>query len=436
MAVVQEIIAAKRDGHALSSDQIREFMTGAVSGTIADYQVTAMLMAVYLRGMTDRELADWCSAMIDSGVTFPRGTYDRVAVDKHSTGGVGDKISLPLGPAAAACGVAVPMISGRGLGHTGGTLDKLESIPGMRVMLSEEEFIAQVRRLGIANAGQTQSFVPADRLLYSLRDATATVASIPLIASSIMSKKLAEGLDGLILDVKVGDGAFMRTRDEARTLALAMKAIGAAQAVPVTVVMTRMDEPIGRCVGNSLEVLESIEVLQGGGPSVTRELVVVLGGQMLMAAGITADDDSARRQLQSALDSGAAAEIFTAMVAAQGGDPSVVEHPQRVLPLAREHREIRAGRSGVISRISGYACGMAVVEMGGGRRVASDGVDPRVGIEIIARVGEPVAAGDLVALLHVADRGVDEAVARVTGAFTIADDLAHPPDPQIIEILR
>ena len=435
MAVIQEIIAAKRDRHALSSDQIREFMVGAVDGSITDYQVSAMLMAIYLHGMTDTELAQWCDAMIDSGVTFPRGSYGRVAIDKHSTGGVGDKISLPLGPAVASCGVAVPMISGRGLGHTGGTLDKLEAIPGMRVMLSEEEFVDQVCRIGIANAGQTERFVPADRLLYSLRDATATVASVPLIASSIMSKKLAEGLDGLVLDVKVGSGAFMRTLEEARTLAQAMMAIGVARSTPVTVVMTRMDEPIGTFIGNALEVRESVDVLCGSGPSVTRDLVAVLGAQMLLAAGVTTDEPQARQGIERALDTGSAAEVFTMMVAAQGGDPRVMEDPLRVLPQAPGRYEVRADRSGIITGISGYACGMAVVELGGGRRAASDHVDPRVGIEMVGRVGQPVSAGDVLALLHVADRGIEEAAIRVKDAFTITDGGAYQPAPQVIEIL-
>jgi pyrimidine-nucleoside phosphorylase len=434
VAVIQEIIAAKRDGHALSGDQIREFMVGAVDGSITDYQVTAMLMAIYLRGMTDVELSQWCEAMIDSGSTFARGSYGRVAIDKHSTGGVGDKISLPLGPAVAACGLAVPMISGRGLGHTGGTLDKLESIPGMRVMLEEDEFVEQVRRLGIANAGQTARFVPADRLLYALRDSTATVASVPLIASSIMSKKLAEGLDGLVLDVKVGDGAFMRTVDEARTLATAMRVIGAARATPVVAVLTRMDEPLGRFIGNSLEVLESVEILQGGGPTVTRDLVTTLGSQMLIAGRAAVDIDDAGQKIAAALDSGRAAEVFTAMVQAQGGDPRVVEHPREVLPLASEHREIRAQRSGVITAISGYACGMAVVELGGGRRAASDHVDPRVGIDMVGAVGQEVSAGEVVAILHVADRGVDDAVRRVTDAITVADGPVKPA-PLVREIL-
>ncbi|RMH36247.1 MAG: thymidine phosphorylase, partial [Deltaproteobacteria bacterium] len=266
----QELIRKKRDGRQLTGDEIRAFIAGVADGSVPDYQTAAMLMAVYFRGLDDDETAAWADAMVHSGDVVDLSRVDRPRVDKHSTGGVGDKISIPLAPAVAACGVAVPMVSGRGLGHTGGTLDKLESIPGFRVDLDIDRFVAQVAELGVCMIGQTDRMAPADRVLYALRDVTATVESIPLIATSIMSKKLAEGIDGLVLDCKVGSGAFMKTLDDARRLATAIRAIGAAAGKRVTAVLTRMDDPIGDAVGNAVEIAESVDVLRGGGPADTR----------------------------------------------------------------------------------------------------------------------------------------------------------------------
>src|SRR5690242_233168 len=331
-----ELIRKKRDGGALDDAEIRAFVAGVTDGSIPDYQAAAMMMAIFFCGLDGRELATWADAMTRSGDVIDLRTIDRAKIDKHSTGGVGDKISLPLAPAVAACGVAVPMVSGRGLGHTGGTLDKLESIPGFRVDLPVEQFIAQVGALGTCLIGQTARIAPADRRLYALRDVTATIESVPLIASSIMSKKLAEGIDGLVLDCKVGAGAFMRTADAARRLCAAIRAIGVAAGKRVTCVLTDMDAPIGRTIGNALEVRESIEVLRGGGPADTRELTIALGGEMLVLGGVAKDPDDGRARIDAALKDGSALAVFAKVVAAQGGDARVCDDPGKVLPRAKQ----------------------------------------------------------------------------------------------------
>ncbi|MBZ0236352.1 MAG: thymidine phosphorylase, partial [Deltaproteobacteria bacterium] len=315
-----ELIRAKRDGEALSADELRGFIAGVTDGSIPDYQVAAMLMAIYFRGMSDDELAAWADAMVRSGDVLDLSAIARAKIDKHSTGGVGDKISIPLAPAVAACGVAVPMVSGRGLGHTGGTLDKLESIPGFRVDLDTARFAQLVDELGVCLIGQTARVAPADKRLYALRDVTGTIESIPLIASSIMSKKLAEGIDGLVLDCKVGTGAFMKDADRARALCAAIRAIGHAADKRVTCVLTDMDAPIGLAVGNALEIAESIEVMRGRGPADTRELTVVLGGEMLVLARVASSSEDGQRRVAAALDDGSALAVFRAIVAAQGGD--------------------------------------------------------------------------------------------------------------------
>ncbi len=420
-ALVQEIIGVKRDGGVVSDDDLRSFIAGVADGSIPDYQSAAMLMAVFIRGFSDHELSVWTDAMLTSGDVIERGTFGRPAVDKHSTGGVGDKISLPLGPAAAACGVAVPMISGRGLGHTGGTLDKLEAIPGFQVAQPEADFVRIVREVGIAIVGQTERLVPADRVLYALRDTTGTVASIPLIASSIMSKKLAEGIDALVLDLKVGEAAFMRTPEDGRALAAAMQAIGRARSTPVTVVLTRMDAPIGSMVGNALEIIETVEVLHGQGPADTRDLVVALGLQMLVAAGITNDHGTAAEMISSSLDNGSALDVFRRMVEAQGGDPRVADDPRAVLDAAPSHLDIVASRDGFVTAIDGTEVGIGALELGGGRRTKADVIDPAVGVEMFARVGDRVQAGQKLATLHHRSNGVEQAQGRVMGAFVIED---------------
>src|SRR4051812_48957642 len=326
-----------------------------------------MLMAIFFRGMTDAELATWADAMTRSGDVIDLSSIKRAKVDKHSTGGVGDKISIPLAPAVAACGVAVPMVSGRGLGHTGGTLDKLESIPGFRVDLPVEKFAELTDKLGVCLIGQTSRIAPADKRLYALRDVTGTVESLPLIASSIMSKKLAEGIDGLVIDCKVGRGAFMKSTEAARALCALMRTIGIGAGKRITCVLTDMEAPIGRTIGNALEIRESIEVLRGGGPVDTRELTQVLGGEMLVLAGVVSDPDAGRARITKALGDGSALEVFRKVVEAQGGDPRVCDSPGSVLPKPK-HREELGLRPGRIVAIDSEALGIAALLLGAGRR--------------------------------------------------------------------
>ena len=429
------LIRKKRDGERLTDAEIDVFVDGAANGSIPDYQVAAMLMAIFLRGLDAEELARWAHAMIHSGDVLDLSSIDRAKVDKHSTGGVGDKISLPLAPAVAACGVAVPMVSGRGLGHTGGTLDKLESIPGFRVDLGIDHFTEQVRTLGTCLIGQTDRLAPADRILYALRDVTATIESIPLIASSIMSKKCAEGIDALVLDCKVGNGAFMKTREQARELGEAIRIIGNAAGVQVCVMLTAMDAPIGVAVGNSIEVAESIDILRGAGPADTRELTVRLGAEMLRMGGVATDDADGAKRIARALDDGSALEVFRRVVEAQGGDPNVVDDPEGVLPRAAHTLEVRADRSGYVTAIAADGVGVAALVLGAGRRAKEDHVDPSVGIEIAARVCAKVNAGDVLAVLLHNDLGVDQARALTQNAFTIGD--AAPQEAgRVLEVLR
>jgi pyrimidine-nucleoside phosphorylase len=432
-----QLIRVKRDGGELTDAELRELMAAITDGTIPDYQVAALLMAIFFRGLSDRELATWADAMVRSGDVLDLSAVRRPKIDKHSTGGVGDKISLPLAPAVAACGVAVPMVSGRGLGHTGGTLDKLEAIPGFRVDLPVDRFAALVDEIGACLIGQTARIAPADKRLYALRDVTATIESIPLIASSIMSKKLAEGIDGLVLDCKVGRGAFMKRIDDARTLCRAIAAIGAAAGKRVTCVLTAMDAPIGRMVGNALEVAETIDVLRGGGPADTRELTIALGAEMLALADVA--DGAAR--IAAALDDGRALAVFRRIVDAQGGDPRVCDAPDQVLPTAPVRAPVEAASAGVITAIDAEAIGTAGVWLGAGRRTKEDAVDPAAGIALAVRVGEPVVGGQPVATLHHADRldrgRADAARRLVAGAFAIDPDARPAPaTPRVLEVIR
>jgi pyrimidine-nucleoside phosphorylase len=441
MRLPAQLIRAKRDGDELDDDEIRGLMRGITDGSIPDYQVSAFLMAVFFRGMSDRELATWADAMLRSGDVLDLGAIARAKVDKHSTGGVGDKISLPLAPAVAACGVAVPMVSGRGLGHTGGTLDKLEAIPGFRVDLPVEQFARIVDEVGACLIGQTARIAPADKRLYALRDVTATVESIPLIASSIMSKKLAEGIDGLVLDCKVGRGAFMKRIDDARALCRAIAAIGNAAGKRVTCVLTAMDAPIGRKVGNALEVEETIDVLRGGGPADTRELTVVLGAEMLVLGGVARDSEHGASLIAKALDDGRALAVFRKIVAAQGGDPRVCDDPQGVLPQASAQTSVGAQTAGVVTAIDAEAIGVAGVWLGAGRRAKEDAVDPAAGVTITAQVGDDAPRGGVLAIIHhderLAPERLEQARALVAGAFTVDPGAApHPPRPRILEVLR
>lgn len=437
-----QLIRKKRDGGQLNDAEIRAFIAGITDGTIPDYQVSAMTMAIFFQGMADRELAVWADAMTHSGDTVDLAGISRPKIDKHSTGGVGDKISIPLAPAVAACGVAVPMVSGRGLGHTGGTLDKLESIPGFSTHLSVETFRRLVDDIGVCMIGQTAQIAPADKRLYALRDATATVESLPLIASSIMSKKLAEGIDGLVIDCKVGGGAFMKTIENARTLCTLMQTIARSAGKRITTVLTDMDAPIGRTIGNALEVRESIEVLRGGGPRDTRELTHALGAEMLMLAGVVTDPTAGQAKIEAALASGAALSVFRKMVEAQGGDPRVCDSPGSVLPKPKHRTELTL-RPGRVVGIDTEALGIAALVLGAGRRVKEDAVDPSAGLVIDAYLGEVIEAGappQIVLHHNVADPSqVAQVLAMVERAFSIQPtDAPAPPvrTSRILEVTR
>ncbi len=430
-----EIIRKKREGQALSAEEIAFFVCGATSGVWPDYQVSALLMAIVWRGMTNQETADLTRAMIASGERLDWSDLPGVPVDKHSTGGVGDKTSLILAPMAAACGVFVPMMSGRGLGHSGGTLDKLEAIPGFRVGLDLPEMRRVLETVGCVMLSPTDRIAPADRKLYHLRDVTATVESIPLISASIMSKKLAEGIHGLILDVKCGVGAFMKTREQARTLARSLIGIGQSNGVRTEALLTAMDVPLGRMVGNALEVQESIEVLKGEGPDEVRDLSLELAARMVQLAGLTATLDEARRQARQALESGQALDRFRRLVEAQGGDPRIVDHPE-LLPRAKHQWLLRAPRAGYVHGWNAELVGRATVLLGAGRGKVDDVIQPGVGAVILARAGERVREQEPLLELHFDDAArLPGALALLDGACPISD--APPPAaPLILEELK
>ncbi|MBA3819513.1 MAG: thymidine phosphorylase [Deltaproteobacteria bacterium] len=441
-----QLVRKKRDAHPLTDDEIRAFIAGVTDGSIPDYQQAAMLMAVFFRGLDDRELATWADAMTRSGDVLDLSSIARKKIDKHSTGGVGDKISIPLAPAVAACGVAVPMVSGRGLGHTGGTLDKLESIPGFRVDLDVDRFAKLVDELGVCLIGQTSRIAPADKKLYALRDVTATVESLPMIACSIMSKKLAEGIDGLVIDCKVGRGAFMKTIEKARELCGLMQAIGRRAGKQITCVLTDMDAPIGRTIGNALEIRESIEVLRGGGPADTRELTHVLGAEMLVLGGVAKDAADGRARIEKALADGSALEVFRKVVAAQGGDPKVCDSPGSVLPKPAHRDELTLSPGRVVA-IDSEALGIAALILGAGRRTKEDKIDPSAGLVVDAYLGEVIEPGAApqVMLQHSLPPGdgrIAEARAMIERAFVIEPADIDRPSPlplrtsRILEVLR
>ncbi|HTV24984.1 MAG TPA: thymidine phosphorylase [Polyangiaceae bacterium] len=418
---VVDWIITKRDGGQLKPEEIRRLIDGFMRGSVADYQMSAWLMATHFAGMSLEETVALTDAMLRSGRRVEHGS-DSAKVDKHSTGGVGDKISLCLAPLVASCGVAVPMISGRGLGHTGGTLDKLEAIPGYATRLPIAKFKAIVRRVGVSIIGQTDDLAPADRRMYALRDVTGTVPSIPLIVASILSKKLAAGLDALVMDVKVGSGAFMRDGRHARALARALRAVGARLGLPVRALLTEMSTPIGTSIGNAIETAEAIAVLRGDGPDDTRELTLALGARMLIAARSERSVEAARRRLEQALDSGAGAERFARMIAAHGGDARVVDDPAR-LPRARERVPVPASRSGFVTEIEALALGELAVALGAGRTRADQAIDPRVGIELAVARGDRVERGQPLAHLHLQRRShAPELVAAALRAFALAPE--------------
>ena len=431
----QATIARKRDGHALSREEIAAFVRGVVEGTWADYQATALLMAVFLRGMTAEETSCLTETMMHSGVVADLTKVPGRKVDKHSTGGVGDKVSLILAPLVAACGVPVPMMSGRGLGHTGGTLDKLESIPGFQVGLALDAYVAQLRRIGVAMIGQTADLVPADRKLYALRDVTATVESIPLICASIMSKKLAEGIDALVLDVKFGRGAFMKEKARARELAVAMVAIGRTMGKPTRALLTLMDQPLGRTVGNAVEVVESIEALKGRGPVDLMEVTYALGAHMLLLGGVAADPAAARRRLEKAIDDGSALARFRELIIAQGGDAAVIDDYAR-LPQAPVLRELPATASGYVADVDPMAVAQVALRLGAGRGSVAAGVDHAVGVTDLVKIGEYVPTGGRLCRVH-ARTDADAIAVRqpLSAAFKIGPAPVSPP-PLIDELIE
>lgn len=413
-------ISAKRDGKSLGAEQIGALIAGFMRGDVADYQMSAWLMAVFFRGMSLDETVALTAAMLKSGRRLAHRAAQRPLVDKHSTGGVGDKISLCLAPLVAACGVSVPMIAGRGLGHTGGTVDKLEAIPGYQTRLTAARFQSIVRQIGVSIIGQTPELAPADARIYALRDVTGTVPSLPLITASILSKKLAAGIDELVMDVKVGSGAFMRDRRTARALSRSLVAVGEQLGLRVGGLLTDMAAPIGNAIGNALEVQEAIAVLRGSGPRDTRDLTLALGVEMLMAGGAEASQERAYRRLEQALSTGAGAARLERMIALHGGDHKVVSDVGR-LPRAPHQRAVLASASGYISDIDALALGRLGVAMGGGRTRADQRIDPRVGIELQVQIGSCVEAGQPLALLHLARASQGEAHAiDAVRAFSIS----------------
>jgi pyrimidine-nucleoside phosphorylase len=421
-----DVIVKKRDGGALARDEIRFFVDGVTSGTLPDYQASALLMAVLQRGMTAEETSWLTDAMVHSGIRLDLDDIPGVKVDKHSTGGVGDKTSLVLAPVVAACGVPVPMMSGRGLGHTGGTLDKLESIPGFRVNLTLEEMKGVLARAGCVMIGQTSQIVPADKKLYALRDVTGTVESIPLITASIMSKKIAEGIGALVLDVKAGSGAFMKTEADARRLGESLVSVGNASGVHTEAVITAMESPLGRAVGNALEVVECIEVLKGGGPPDVIEVTLELAARMLVLGKVARDPREGRTQARQALASGAALDRFQKIIELQGGDPSVLDDLTR-LPRAPERHVIVADRAGYLFRLDAELVGRASVALGAGRDRVDDPIDPAVGIIVRRKPGDEVRVGDAMLELHYRDPArLETAVALARHAGVIREER---PDP-------
>jgi pyrimidine-nucleoside phosphorylase len=422
MSRIPELIERKRDGNELTAGEIDELILGGVP----DYQLAAFCMAVYFRGMSSAETFALTDAMVRSGEQIDiASALGRRVVDKHSTGGVGDKATLAVGPIVAACGVPFGKMSGRGLGHTGGTLDKLEAIPGFRVELSTEEFIAQVRDIGIAVVGQTANLVPADKMLYGLRDVTATVDSVPLIAASIMSKKIASGADAIVLDVKVGDGAFMKSLADARVLAEAMIDLGRSAGRDVVCELTDMDQPLGQAVGNALEVHEAVATLRGDGPDDLAELVLASCAHLLALSDLGIDRDEGRRRAEQAIAVGSAVEAYERWVRAQGGDPGAE------LPKAPFIREVFAPRDGYVRRLAALPVGLAALHLGAGRLTKDDPVDHAVGVVCRKKRGDEVQEGEPLAEIHARDaESADAAAGTVLGAYAIGDD--RPPAVPIV----
>ena len=421
-----EVIQRKRDGEELPDDELMELVIGYARGDVPDYQMAAFCMAVFFRGLSERETYALTNAMIASGETIDLGAaLGRKVVDKHSTGGVGDKTSLAVGPIVAACGVPFGKMSGRGLGHTGGTLDKLESIPRFRTELSLDEFVAQVRDVGIAIIGQTADLVPADRLLYGLRDVTATVDQVSLISASIMSKKLAAGAQAIVLDVKVGDGAFMKTLDDARALAKTMLAIGRNAGREVTCLLTDMEQPLGSAVGNALEVREAREMIRGRGPADLTELVLTASAKLLAYSDLGIDEAEGRRRAEAAVADGSAEEAWRRWIEAQGGDTA-----EGALPTAPVARRLLSPTNGFVSSLSAVAVGNAAVHLGAGRRTKEDAIDHAVGVVVHAKRGDRVEEGQPLADVHArTDDEAEQAAGEVLAAYTFDE---RPPETRSV----
>jgi pyrimidine-nucleoside phosphorylase len=429
--IVVPLIERKRDGGTLTPEEWSAIVAEYTADRIPDYQMAALLMASYLKGLERTELAALTDAMLASGQRLNFDGWATPRIDKHSTGGVGDKVSLVLAPLVAACGVAVPMMSGRGLGHTGGTLDKLESIPGFRTNLSLAEAKAQVQKTGCVMIGQTKEIAPADGKIYALRDVTATVESIPLIAASIMSKKLAEGLTGLVLDVKRGSGAFLPKVEQGLELAKTMIALGEDRGCPTVALLTAMDRPLGRACGNVLETEEAILALRGEGPADLLEVTYALGVEMLLAAGIETSTKKARKKLETAIASGLAAEKFEQIIEAQGGNPKAVEDPA-VLPQALAVEVYSAARTGVVQRVEPRTIGRAIIALGGGRRTVDDPIDPTVGFVITVKPGDKVLEGEPIASVFAKDAdGIRTGFDALAAAIVIGDKLTEKPLPLV-----
>jgi pyrimidine-nucleoside phosphorylase/thymidine phosphorylase len=429
-----DVVQKKRDGGELTREEIEFFIGGYARGEIPDYQASAFAMAVFFRGMTPAEIVALTEAMMHTGEVLDLSDLPGPKVDKHSTGGVGDKTSLVLGPLAAACGVYVPMISGRGLGHTGGTLDKLESIPGFNVRLSLDRLREVLRACGLGLIGQTPEIAPADRKLYALRDVTATVESPPLISASIMSKKMAEGIDALVLDVKCGDGAFLPGIDQAKALATTMVGIGRGMGKKVVALITAMDQPLGRTVGNALEVAECVGTLKGRGPADLESLSIELAAWMVHLAGVDASLDAARAKVRQALTSGAGLERLRRVIELQGGDPRVCDDPS-LLPQAPETVVVRSERDGRVTRLGARAIGEASMLLGAGRETVQSTIDAAVGLVLHKKVGDPVAVNEPIVTAHLGRTSRrDEALARLREAIVVSAE-APPRGALVLDIL-
>lgn len=421
-----DIIEKKRDGKELSTEEIQFFVKGYTEGSIPDYQAASLLMAIYFQDMTEKERTDLTMAMVESGDTIDLSAIQGIKCDKHSTGGVGDKVTICLSPMVAACGVPVAKMSGRGLGHTGGTIDKLESIPGFKVELSSGEFIQQVNNIKMAVVSQSGNLTPADKKIYALRDVTGTVPSIPLIASSIMSKKIASGADAIVLDVKVGEGAFMKTVEEAEKLAHAMVKIGNQLGRRTIAILSDMSQPLGYAVGNALEVKEAIEVLKGNGPEDVKELCLTLGSQMVYLSGKAQTLEEARTKVENVLANGKALEVFKVFIASQGGNPSIVDDPT-LLPKAKFQVEIPATESGYVEKIIANEIGVAAMLLGAGRATKDSEIDLSVGIVLNKKVGDYVEKGEPLATIHSNRENINEIKERIYSNIFISNQKVEAP---------